>query len=184
MANLTEFSVDQAMLILRRTPTTLRALLDGLPDAWAHSNEGEGTWSPFEIAGHMVHGERTDWMPRVRMILEHGQSRPFEPFNRFAQLQASADKSLEQLLEAFAHLREDNLAALASLELQPADLTRRGMHPALGTVTLAELLATWAVHDLTHLHQLSRVLAHQLRGAVGPWSAYLGVLQCAGHSAP
>jgi DinB family protein len=184
MANSTEFSVDQAMVILRRTPTIIRAFLDGLPGAWALSNEGDGTWSPFQIVGHMVHGERTDWMPRVRMILEQGESRPFEPFDRFAQLKASAGKSLEQLLEEFAHLREDNLAALAALELQPADLTRRGMHPALGTVTLSELVATWAVHDLTHLHQITRVLAHQLRGAVGPWSAYLGVLRCAGHSAP
>ena len=184
MADLMEFSVDQAMVILRRTPSTLRALLDGLPDAWAQGNEGDGTWSPFEIAGHMVHGERTDWMPRVRVILEHGEARPFEPFDRFAQFKDGENKSLGQLLEEFAHLREDNLAALASLRLQPQDLARRGTHPALGTVTLAELLATWAVHDLTHLHQLTRVLAYQLGGAVGPWRAYLGVLQCAGHSAP
>ena len=179
-----DFSVDQAMVVLRRTPATLRALLDGLPGAWANSNEGDGTWSPFEIVGHMVHGERTDWMPRVRMILEQGEARPFEPFDRFAQLKASENKSLGDLLQEFAHWREDNLAALASLQLRPADLARRGMHPKLGTVTLAQLLATWPAHDLTHLHQLSRVLAHQLSSSVGPWSAYLGVLKCAGHSAP
>jgi DinB superfamily len=184
MTNLTEFSVDEAMVVLRRTPATLRALLDGLPGAWAHSNEGDGTWSPFEIVGHMVHGERTDWMPRVRTILEYGEARAFEPFNRFAQQSTRANKSLEDLLEEFAHAREDNLAALASLQLQPADLARRGMHPKLGKVTLLQLLATWPAHDLTHLHQLSRVLAHQLSDAVGPWSAYLGVLKCTGHSAP
>ena len=180
---MTEFNVDEARVVLRRTPATLRALLDGLPGSWAHGDEGDGTWSPFEIVGHLVHGERTDWIPRVRVILEQGEARPFEPFDRFAQLKAGANKSLEDLLEEFAHAREDNLAALASLQLQPEDLARRGTHPKLGTVTLSQLLATWAAHDLTHLHQLSRVLAHQLSGEVGPWSAYLGVLKCTGHSA-
>jgi hypothetical protein len=123
-------------------------------------------------------------MPRVRIVLENGEARTFEPFDRFAQLKESQDKSLEQLLDDFARLRRENLAALHALNLHQDDLTRRGKHPALGVVTLSELLATWAVHDLTHLHQLSRVMAHQYRGLVGPWSAYLGVLQCAGHSAP
>ena len=142
------------------------------------------TWSAFDIVGHLIFGERTDWMPRVRIILENGEARPFDPFNRFAQLKENQDKSLEQLLDDFARLRSENLAALQALDLQQEDLTRRGRHPALGVVTLSELLATWAVHDLTHVHQLSRVMAHQYRDAVGPWSAYLGVLQCAGHSAP
>jgi ferric-dicitrate binding protein FerR (iron transport regulator) len=122
-------------------------------------------------------------MPRARIILENGEARPFDPFDRFAQSRESQNQSLEQLLDEFSRLRKENLTALQALNLQPEDLTRRGTHPALGTVTLAQLLATWAVHDLTHLHQLSRVMAHQYRDAVGPWSIFLGVLQCAGHSA-
>jgi hypothetical protein len=123
-------------------------------------------------------------MPRARMILEHGEARAFDPFDRFAQAKESQGKSLEQLLDEFAGLRKENLAALTVLNLQPEDLARRGRHPELGVVTLSELLATWAVHDLTHMHQLSRVMAHQYRDTVGPWSAYLGVLKCAGHSDP
>jgi hypothetical protein len=184
MASLTEFSLDQAIGVLTRTPATLDALLRGLPVIWVRSNEGKDTWSAFDIVGHLIFGERTDWMPRVRMILENGEARPFDPFDRFVQLKENQNKSLEQLLDDFARLRRENLAALQALNLQPEDLTRRGRHPALGVVTLAELLATWAVHDLTHVHQLSRVMAHQYRDQVGPWSAYLGVLQCSGHSAP
>jgi ferric-dicitrate binding protein FerR (iron transport regulator) len=123
-------------------------------------------------------------MQRLRIILENGETRPFDPFDRFAQARESQGKSLEQLLDEFARLRKENLAALQALRLQPEDLTRRGKHPALGVVTLAELLATWTVHDLTHLHQLTRVMAHQYHNAVGPWKAYLGVLKCSGHSAP
>jgi ferric-dicitrate binding protein FerR (iron transport regulator) len=122
-------------------------------------------------------------MPRARIILEQGEARAFDRFDRFAQFKESQGKSLEQLLDEFARLRKENLAALRTLNLQPEDLQRQGKHPELGVVTLAELLATWAVHDLTHVHQLSRVMAHQYRDAVGPWSAYLGVLQCSGHSA-
>jgi hypothetical protein len=189
MARLTEFNLADAVAVLTRTPATLNALLRGLPNQWVLSNEGrnnEGkeSWSAFDIIGHLIVGERTDWMPRVRVILQNGESRPFEPFDRFAQTKESQGKSLEQLLDEFARLRAEGLAALEALNLQPQDLTRRGKHPVLGVVTLQELLATWAVHDLTHLHQLSRVMAHQYRGAVGPWSAYLGVLQCKGHSAP
>jgi len=184
MARLTEFSLDHAIAVLTRTPATLNALLRGLPVIWVRSNEGKDTWSAFDIVGHLIFGERTDWMPRVRMILENGEERPFDPFDRFAQLKENQNKSLEQLLDDFVRLRRESLAALQALNLQPEDLTRRGRHPALGVVKLAELLATWAVHDLTHLHQLSRVMAHQYRDQVGPWSAYLGVLQCSGHSAP
>jgi hypothetical protein len=184
MANLTEFNVTDAVAVLTRTPATLNSLLRGLPGIWVRSNEGKDTWSAFDILGHLVVGERTDWIPRVRILLEHGEAQPFHPFDRFAQLKLTQESSLEQLLDDFASLRRDNLAALAALDLQPESLSRRGKHPALGVVTLSELLATWAVHDLTHLHQLSRVMAHQYRDAVGPWSAYLGVLQCAGHSAP
>jgi hypothetical protein len=179
----TGFSVAEALALLIRTPATLSALLRGLPDMWVRSNEGRDTWSAFDIVGHLNSGERTDWMPRARIILESGEARAFDPFDRFAQSRESQGKSLEQLLDEFARLRSENLAALQALNLQPEDLARRGRHPALGVVTLSELLATWAVHDLTHLHQLSRVMAHQYRDAVGPWSAYLGVLHCAGHGA-
>jgi hypothetical protein len=179
-----EFDLGEAIAVLTRTPATLNALLRGLPNVWVRCNEGKDTWSAFDIVGHLIVGERTDWMPRVRIILQNGEARPFDPFDRFARGKESQDKSLEQLLDDFARLRSENLAALRDLNLQKEDFTRRGRHPALGVVTLSELLATWAVHDLTHMHQLSRVMAHQYRGAVGPWSAYLGVLQCAGHSAP
>jgi hypothetical protein len=184
MANLTEFSVGDAVAVLTRTPASINALLRGLPNIWAHHNEGTDTWSAFDIVGHLIVGERTDWMPRVRIILKDGEARPFDPFDRFAHAKESQGKSLEQLLDDFARLRKENLGALQALNLRQEDLTRRGRHPALGVVTLSELLATWAVHDLTHLHQLSRVMAHRYRDVVGPWRAYLGVLHCAGHSAP
>ena len=184
MASSMEFNLDETIAVLSRTPATLNALLRGLPSIWTHSNEGKETWSAFDTVGHMICGERTDWMPRVRTILESGETRPFDPFDRFAQSKESQGKSLEQLLDDFSRLRGANLDALRVLNLQQEDFARRGMHPVLGVVTLSELLATWAVHDLTHIHQLSRVMAHQYRDAVGPWSAYLGVLQCAGHSAP
>jgi hypothetical protein len=184
MSSSTEFSLAEAVAVLTRTPAALDALLRGLPNSWVYCNEGKDTWSAFDIVGHLIVGERTDWMPRARIILDHGEARPFDPFDRFAQERESQGKSLEQLLDEFARLRKENLAALRELNLQSEDLTRRGRHPALGSVTLSELLATWAVHDLTHLHQLSRVMADQYRDVVGPWKAYLGVLQCNGHSAP
>jgi hypothetical protein len=193
MATLIQFNLPATIAVLSRTPATLNALLRGLPDIWVQRNEGriagdgskqeKDTWSAFDILGHLIVGERTDWMSRARIILQHGEARPFDPFDRLAQINESRGKRLEQLLDEFAHLRTENLAALQALNLQPEDLQRRGKHPELGVVTLAQLLATWAVHDLTHLHQLSRVLAHQYRDAVGPWSVYLGVLRCGGHSA-
>lgn len=183
MADSTKFNLADTVAVLSRTPAALDALLRGLPDVWVHGDEGKDTWDAFVILGHLIVGERTDWMPRVRIILENGDARPFDPFDRFAQRE-SENKSMEQLLDEFARLRRENLAALQALDLRSEDLLRRGKHPALGTVRLAELLATWAVHDLTHLHQLSRVMAHQYRDAVGPWGVYLGVLKCAGHSAP
>ena len=175
--------MNETIALLTRTPATLDALLRGLPDAWTRRNEGPDSWSPYDIMGHMVLAERDDWMPRVRHILANGDSQPFPPFDRFTQMREPQSKSLEQLLDDFAALRRESLTALQSLNLQPQDLARRGKHPSLGSVTLEQLLATWAVHDLTHLHQLSRVMAHQYREAVGPWSIYLGVLQCEGHSA-
>ena len=177
-----EFSLSEAVAILTRTPATLSALLRGLPDIWVRSNEGKDTWSAYDIVGHLIFGDRTDWMPRVRILLEHGETRAFDPFDRFAQLKEPQDKPLDQLLDDFARLREESLAALEALNLGNHDFSRRGKHPALGVVTLSQLLATWAVHDLNHLHQLARVMAHQYRDAVGPWSAYLGVLSCTGHS--
>jgi hypothetical protein len=175
------FDLQQTIALLARTPTVLNALLRDLPQTWTLCNEGPKTWSSFDIVGHLIHGERTDWMPRARMILQHGESRAFEPFDRLAQERESQGKSLRELLDEFARLRSENLDALRAMNLQPADFDRRGRHPALGVVTLSQLLATWAVHDMTHFHQLSRVMAYQYREVVGPWSAYLGVLHCEGH---
>ena len=175
-------NLNDTIALLARTPSVLNALLRDLPESWTLRNEGEKTWSAFDIIGHLIHGERTDWMPRARIILQHGESRPFETFDRLAQERESQGKSLTQLLDEFSLLRAENLDALRAMNLQPADFKRRGKHPALGMVTLSELLATWAVHDLTHLHQLSRVMAHQYQQTVGPWRAYLGVLHCEGHS--
>lgn len=183
MQNSTEFNLSDAIAILSHTPASLNALLRGLPDFWVFSNEGDGTWSAFDIVGHLIAGERTDWMTRARIIVRFGEARPFGSFDRLAQFKESKGKSLDQLLDEFAGLRRENLDALDSLDLQPEDFARRGTHPAFGVVTLGQLLATWAVHDLTHLHQVSRLMAHQYRQQVGPWSAYLGVLQCSGHSA-
>jgi hypothetical protein len=175
---------EQTTSLLTRTPAALDAILRDLPETWTLRNEGENTWSAFDIVGHLIHAERTDWMPRIRMVLEFGESQTFEPFDRWGQIRASRGKSLEQLLDEFAGLRSENLGQLRGLNLRQEDLERRGRHPALGRVSLSELLATWAIHDLTHLHQISRVMAHQYRDAVGPWSAYLGVLRCSGHSSP
>jgi hypothetical protein len=175
-------NLEHTISLLARTPAVLDALLRDLPDAWTLRNEGEATWSAFDVVGHLIHGERTDWMPRARRLLEFGETRSFDPFDRWGQVRESQGKSLGQLLDEFARLRSDNLRELQALNLKSEDLDKRGRHPALGVVTLSELLATWAAHDLTHLHQLSRIMAHQYRDAVGPWSVYLGVLQCAGHS--
>src|ERR1700741_3663075 len=179
-----QHNLQDTVALLARTPAALVALLRGLPETWTLQNEGEKTWSAFDIVGHLIHGERTDWMPRSRMILQFGESKAFEPFDRWAQERESQGKSLTQLLDEFARLRSENLRELRALNLKPEDLARRGRHPALGVVTLSQLLATWAAHDLTHLHQISRVMAHQYRDSVGPWSEYLGVLHCDGHSAP
>ena len=174
--------LQNTVALLTRTPAVLGTLLRDLPDTWTRRNEGDGTWDAFEIIGHLAHAERADWMPRVRTVLQFGESQTFVPFDRAGAEREDPGSSLAQRLDEFARLRSDNLDALRALNLQPADLERRGRHPSLGSVTLSQLLATWAAHDLTHLHQLSRVMAHQYREAVGPWSGYLGVLQCAGHS--
>jgi DinB superfamily len=179
-----EHNLQHTVALLARTPATLNALLRDLSGEWTLHNEGEKSWSAFDVLGHLIHGERTDWMPRVRRILESGESRAFDPFDRWAQERESEGKTLAQLLDEFANLRAANLNHLRALNLGPEDLGKHGRHPALGTVTLSELLATWAAHDLTHLHQISRVMAHQYREAVGPWQAFLGVMHCHGHSAP
>ncbi len=170
--------------LLARTPAVLDALLRGLPDAWTLRSEGENTWTAFDVIGHLIHTERTAWMPRVRCLLDFGTASAFDPVDRFAQLRDNRGRPLGQLLDDFGRLRSESLAELHALNLQPVDLVRRGLHPTLGEVTLAQVLAAWAGHDLTHLHQISRILAHQCRDAVGPWSRFLGVLQCGGHSAP
>ena len=179
-----QHNLSHTISLLSRTPAALNAFLRDLPEAWTFCNEGANTWSAFDIVGHLIHGERTDWMPRARMILQFGETQAFVPFDRWAQEKESQGKSLPQLLDEFDRLRSENLEKLRAMNLQPADLERRGRHPALGLVNLSQLLATWVGHDLTHLHQISRVMARQYREAVGPWSAYLGVLHCAGHSSP
>jgi hypothetical protein len=179
-----EQNLQYTMALLARTPAALDALLRDLPEAWTSGNEGVNTWSAFDVVGHLIHGERTDWIPRARVILEFGETRDFEPFDRWGQERESEGKSLGQLLDEFARLRAEGLGELRAMNLQPKDLERCGRHPALGVVTLSQLLATWAAHDLTHMHQISRVMAHQYDLAVGPWRAYLGVLKCGGHSAP
>jgi hypothetical protein len=171
--------LSETVALLARTPAVLDALLRGLPEIWTLRNEGGLTWSPLHVVAHLIHAERTNVMPRVRVLLEFGETQSFAPFEREP---AQEHRPLAQLLDEFAQLRRENLAALEALHLTEEDLDRRGEHPAFGSVTLAQLLATWAAHDLTHLHQLSRVMAYQYREAVGPWSAYLGVLRCNGHS--
>jgi uncharacterized damage-inducible protein DinB len=177
-----EHDLQDTVSLLTRTPGVLNALLRDLPEMWTTRNEGENTWSVFDVVGHLIHAERADWMPRVRMVLQFGEAQTFPPFDRWGMMRETKGKELAQLLDEFAHLRSESLGQLRALNLQQADLPLRGRHPAFGVVTLSELLATWVTHDLTHLHQISRVMAHQYREAVGPWSAYLGVLQCAGHS--
>lgn len=171
------FVIDEATAILVRTPATLDALLRGLPDAWIGANEGRDTWSPFDIVGHLIHGERTDWLPRIKMILEHGEARAFEPFDRLAQFAESEGRTFANLLDEFASLRQESLRDLAALHLTNADLDRRGQHPAFGVVTLRQLMATWVAHDLDHLMQISRVLARQYSDEVGPWRAYLRIIR-------
>lgn len=172
-----EFELEQALEILERTPFVLNQLLGSLSDKWTLTNEGAESWSPFDIVGHLIHGEETDWIPRAKIILEHGEARAFEPFDRFAQLDISRGKSLDELLETFGELRQRNLAALRSMNLTRDQLRKRGQHPDLGEVTLGQLLATWVVHDLSHLSQITRVMCRQYDEAVGPWKEYLPILK-------
>jgi len=169
------FDVGEAVAVLGRTPGVLSAMLVGLPEVFVRATEGAGTWSPYDVVGHLIHGEKTDWIPRARHILS-GETRPFDSFDRTAQFAAGADRPLTDLLEEFAGLRRDNLVTLGGLRLSEADLARTGLHPELGLVTLGQLLATWVVHDLDHLGQVTRTMAKRHSLNVGPWSAYLSIL--------
>jgi uncharacterized damage-inducible protein DinB len=171
-----DYQYDQAVEILRRTPATLTALLRGLPEAWTKSTAGPDTWSAYDVVGHLLHGEETDWIGRTRVILDYGEERPFDAFNRTAMFEKYQGYSLDQVLEAFEQARERNLATLSELRITPEKLTLKGTHPALGSVTLSQLLATWVVHDLNHVGQIVEVMSRQYAEAVGPWSAYLAIL--------
>ena len=174
--------LENSLALLARFPSVLDTLLRDMPEVWTKRNEGGETYSPLVVVSHLIHAERLDWVPRVQCILEHGDSRELPRFDRDPEESDRLNKTVEQLLEQFATLRAENLQRLRALNLQESDLARRGRHPKFGTVTLSQLLATWAAHDLTHLHQISRTMAHQYREAVGPWTAFLGVMHCNGHS--
>jgi hypothetical protein len=171
------FQLKHAVEILEQTPGTLRALVGGLSDPWILTDEGPDTWSPYDVVGHLIHGEETDWIARIKIILEHGESRTFTPFDRFAFFQKSKGKTPGELLETFEKLRKENLRALEALKLEPRHYDLKGTHPAFGQVTLGQLIATWAVHDLSHIAQIVRTMAKQYHDAVGPWKAYLSVLK-------
>ena len=166
-----------AIPVLERTPGVLRALLGGLPDEWTTAREAPESWSPYDVVGHLIHGERTDWIPRAELILRRGEAEPFPPFDRFAMFRESAGQSLGELLDTFARLRGESVARLRALGLTSADLERRGRHPELGPVTLGQHLATWVAHDLSHIRQIVRVMGRQYTEAVGPWTAYLPMLR-------
>jgi hypothetical protein len=171
-----DFSLEAGLPVLERTPAVLRALLLNLPPAWISATEGPDTWSPFDVVGHLIHGERTDWVPRVEHLLTHGEAVPFPVFDRFAQFEASRGRTLMELLTTFANLRTASLHRLRALQLSRADLTRQGTHPEFGPVTLGQHLATWVAHDLSHISQVVRVMGRQYSHAVGPWRAYLPML--------
>lgn len=171
-----DFQYEQAVAMLRRTPATLTALLQGLPDVWTTSAEGPETWSVYDIVGHLLHGEETNWIERARVILEQGEKQSFDAFNRTAMFEKYQGFSLDQLLAAFEQARANNLATLSDLRITPEQLSRTGAHPALGIVTLSQLLAAWVAHDLNHLGQIVEVMAHQYAEAVGPWRANLAIL--------
>lgn len=172
-----DFDLANGVAILERTPHTFRAMLGGLPPAWTDATEGPDTWSPYVILGHLIHGERADWIERARIILAQGQERRFRPFDRLAQFHESEGKSLGDLLDEFAALRAANLATLASWHLSEAQLALEGEHPEFGSVTLRQLLATWVAHDLGHIAQTARVMAKQYREAIGPWRVYLPIVE-------
>ncbi len=171
-----EFQLDHAKEVLSRTPATLNSLLRHLPEEWGLSNEGPESWSPFDVVGHLIHGEENDWIPRAKIILEYGEQRTFESFDRFAMFEKSRGQSMNDLLDRFEWLRGESLKELEGMSLRPEILGKRGMHPELGVVTLGHLLSTWVVHDLGHIGQVVRVIAKQYDEAVGAWQAYLPIL--------
>jgi hypothetical protein len=171
------FTLEHTIEIIERTPVVLRHLLQGLNDEWTHNNEGGESWSPYDIVGHLIHGEKRDWMLRVNTILEHGDTQAFEPFDRYAQFTESKGKTLNNLLDEFETLRQANITTLRTMNLTDEQFTRMGMHPSLGRVSLTNLLATWAVHDLNHIKQIVRVMAKQYSHHVGPWGDNLSILK-------
>jgi len=171
-----DFDIAGGLPILARTPRVLASLLADVPPQWTITNNGPGTWSAYDVVGHLIHGERTDWIPRARRILEKGTSVPFDTFDRNAQFRDSGGKSFRELLAEFEGLRGANLRELEALHLTTSDMSREGMHPELGAVTLGQLLATWVAHDLNHIGQVVEVMSRQYREAVGPWRAYLDIL--------
>ncbi len=172
-----EYSVQRTVEILSNTPDVLKMMLRGLSQEWSENNYGADTWSAFDIVGHLIHGERTDWIPRMRIVLEHGESQPFEPFDRFAQVKDSQGKKISDLLAEFGRLRAENIESLLAMNLSEKQLNSRGLHPALGGVKLRELLSAWVVHDLNHISQMAKAMAFQLENEVGPWKAYLSILR-------
>lgn len=170
------FDLNQAISVLEKTPSVFKQLLGSLSQEWTHKNEGKDTWSPYDVLGHLVHGERTDWMPRVEIILSDSENKTFEPYDRFAQIEMSKGKSLGDLLDEFDALRKRNLRNLKSKFLTSQDMSKEGIHPELGTITLKNMLSAWVVHDLGHIAQISRVMAKQYSDEVGPWTQYLTIV--------
>lgn len=172
-----DFSISKSIAILERTPRVLRSLLQDLPDDWTVNNEGGETWSPYDIVGHYIHGEKTDWIPRMEIILGDGADKSFEPFDRFAQFKESKGKTLTQLLDEFESLRKRNVDVLRSEKITDEMLNRTGIHPSFGPVTLQQLVSTWVAHDLNHIGQIARVMAVQYKEHTGPWVEFLGILK-------
>lgn len=172
-----EFKLNNSIEILERTPSVLKAYLLGLSEEWLRNTEGENTWSPYDIVGHLIFGEKTDWMIRIKTILSSSENKLFEPFDRFAQLQENQRTPIAELLEEFSQLRSANIKELKSLNISKDHLSLEGVHPGLGKVTMEQLIATWVVHDLGHIGQISRVMSKQYKSEVGPWIDYLGVLK-------
>lgn len=172
-----EFAIEKSIPLLDRAPRVFRTMLEGLDESWTHRNEGSETWSAFDVMGHLLHGEVTDWIPRLEIILNDGPIKTFKPFDRFAQFKESEGKTLHQLLDEFETARKYSMEKLMSKNITEKDYNRTGIHPSFGTVTLSQLLSTWTVHDLTHINQIARVMARQYQDAIGPWREYINMLQ-------
>ncbi|MGB1206834.1 MAG: DinB family protein [Chitinophagales bacterium] len=172
-----KFEIEKSIEILTKTPSILETMLNGLSEEWLRNNEGENTWSPYDIVGHLIHGEKTDWIPRAKIMLSNSENKTFEPFDRFAQMNVTKEGTIAELLGEFKAMRAKNINELNSLQIEVADLAKKGIHPELGNVNLKQLLSTWVVHDLGHISQISRVMAKQYKAEVGPWKEYLGILK-------